>query len=402
MSAAADISPTDAARRDERKAMGVACGAHALHDGYTDLIYVMLPIWQAEFGLSYAAIGALRGVFAGTMAGFQIPAGLLSERLGVPLVLAGGTALAGLGYCLAPFVASYAALIAILLIAGLGASTQHPLASALVARAFSGSRSLSALGTYNFAGDLGKMALPAAGALLVAVLPWRWSLAILGTIGFVAALAILLLTPRYPAEETKSTDGNPARADGLPTAGGFPILLSIGCIDSATRMGFLTFLPFLLTAKGASLPTVGLALTLVFLGGAAGKLVCAWIGARIGVVATVWLTEGFTALGILALLPLPLEFALVLLPAIGVALNGTSSVLYGSVPQLVAPEKRTRAFSIFYTGTIGSGAGAPILYGFAGDALGVPLALVLVSGAVLVTLPLVLMIKGRLAAAAAP
>jgi hypothetical protein len=92
----------------------------------------------------------------------------------------------------------------------------------------------------------------------------------------------------------------------------------------------------------------------------------------------------------------------VLLPAIGVALNGTSSVLYGSVPQLVAPEKRTRAFSIFYTGTIGSGAGAPILYGFAGDALGVPLALVLVSGAVLVTLPLVLMIKGRLAAAAAP
>ena len=79
-------------------------------------------------------------------------------------------------------------------------------------------------------------------------------------------------------------------------------------------MGFLTFLPFLLTAKGASLPTIGLALTLVFVGGAVGKLVCAWIGARIGVVATVWVTEGFTALGILALLPLPLEFALVLLP----------------------------------------------------------------------------------------
>ena len=151
----------------------------------------------------------------------------------------------------------------------------------------------------------------------------------------------------------------------------------------------------------ASLPTVGLALTLVFVGGAAGKLVCAWIGARIGVVATVWLTEGFTALGILALLPLPLEFALLLLPAIGVALNGTSSVLYGSVPLLVTAEKRTRAFSIFYTGTIGSGAVAPIVYGFAGDAFGVPLALVLVSGVVLVTLPLVLAIKGRLVAAAA-
>jgi MFS family permease len=361
----------------------------------------MLPIWQAEFGLSYAAIGALRGAFAGTMAGFQIPAGLLSERLGVPLVLACGTALVGLGYCLAPFVDSYTALIAMLLIAGLGASTQHPLASALVARAFSGSRSLSALGTYNFAGDLGKMALPAAGALLVGVLPWRVSLALLGTIGLVAAIAILLTTPRYATDVVKSADGQPDKAQARHAVGGFPVLLSIGMIDSATRMGFLTFLPFLLTAKGASLPTVGLALTLVFVGGAAGKLVCAWIGARIGVVATVWLTEGFTALGILALLPLPLELGLVLLPLIGVALNGTSSVLYGSVPLLVTPASRTRAFSIFYTGTIGSGALAPILYGFAGDALGVPLALGLVSGIVLLTLPLVLAIRGRLAQAAA-
>jgi FSR family fosmidomycin resistance protein-like MFS transporter len=393
MTAAADISAEDT-RRDERKAMGVASGAHALHDGYTDLIYVMLPIWQGEFGLSYAAIGALRGVFAGTMAGFQIPAGLLSERLGVPLVLAGGTALAGLGYCLAPLVGSYAALMAILFIAGLGASTQHPLASALVARAFAGPRSLAALGTYNFAGDLGKMALPAAAAVLVVVLPWRMSLALLGAIGLVAAIAILLVTPRY-AGEALPVDGkkSDARKGGR---GGFPVLLSIGVIDSATRMGFLTFLPFLLTAKGASLPTIGLALTLVFVGGAAGKLVCAWIGARIGVVATVWLTEGLTALGILALLPLPLEFGLVLLPVIGVALNGTSSVLYGSVPLLVTPEQRTRAFSIFYTGTIGSGAVAPIVYGLAGDILGVPLALVLVAGLVLATLPLVLALKGRL------
>jgi len=384
-------------RGEERRAMGVAGGAHALHDGYTDLIYVMLPIWQAEFGLSYTAIGLLRGMFAGTMAGFQIPAGRLSERLGVPLVLAAGTALAGLGYCLAPFVGSYPALIAILLVAGLGASTQHPLASALVARAFAGARSLGALGTYNFAGDLGKMALPAAASLLLVLMPWRSTLALLGAIGLAAALVILAVTPRYAA----------ARADARPQAatgqarGGFPILLSIGVIDSATRMGFLTFLPFLLTAKGASLPTIGLALTLVFLGGAFGKLACAWIGARIGVVATVWVTEGFTALGILALLPLPLEFALVLLPAIGVALNGTSSVLYGSVPLMVAPEARTRAFSVFYTGTIGSGAIAPIFYGLVGDALGVPLALAVVAALVLATLPLVLLIRRQVMAAAA-
>ena len=178
---------------------------------------------------------------------------------------------------------------------------------------------------------------------------------------------------------------------------GFPLLLSVGIVDSATRMAFLTFLPFVLTAKGASVQTIGLSLTLVFAGGAAGKLVCAYIGARIGTIATVWLTETVTALGIVALLPLPLEGAMVLLPVVGVALNGTSSVLYGSVPDLVAPEKRTRAFGVFYTGTIGAGAVSPALYGLLGDAVGVPSALMAVAAIVLVTLPLTLMLRPALA-----
>jgi MFS family permease len=164
-------------------------------------------------------------------------------------------------------------------------------------------------------------------------------------------------------------------------------------LDSATRMGFLLFLPFVLTAKGASLPTIGLALTAVFVGGAAGKLVCGFIGARIGAIATVWLTEALSAALILALLPLALYPALVLLPFIGIALNGTSSVLYGSVPDLVAPERRARAFGIFYTGTIGAGATAPVLYGFVGDALGVPTAVAIVATLVLLTLPLSLVLR---------
>src|SRR4030088_687009 len=107
MAVIAESSSVVPRTQEERRALGVACGAHALHDGYTDLVLIMLPIWQAEFALSYAAVGTLRGVLAGTMAGFQIPAGYLSERLGTPLVLAAGTALAGLAYGLAVFTASF-------------------------------------------------------------------------------------------------------------------------------------------------------------------------------------------------------------------------------------------------------------------------------------------------------
>ena len=88
-----------------------------------------------------------------------------------------------------------------------------------------------------------------------------------------------------------------------------------------------------------------------------------------------------------------------LLPVIGIMLNGTSSVLYGSVPELVEPAKRTRMFGIFYTGTIGSGAVAPALYGLVGDAVGVPVALMVVAGMCLLTLPLALVLRPMLPAA---
>src|SRR5262249_16932184 len=90
---AADAAMELAARRDERRAAAVGFGAHALHDGFTDVIFVLLPVWQSEFGIGYAEVAMLRGIYAGTMATLQIPAALLAERLGVAPVLALGTAL---------------------------------------------------------------------------------------------------------------------------------------------------------------------------------------------------------------------------------------------------------------------------------------------------------------------
>jgi len=402
MSATTDESTAPdpvSAKAAERRAIGVACGAHALHDGYTDLVYVMLPIWQGEFGLGFAALGLMRTVFSGTLAGFQIPASFVAERFGAATVLALGTALAGFGYIFAGFSSGVAGLVAALFIGGLGASTQHPLASSLIAHAFAGNRSLKALGTYNFAGDIGKMIFPAAAALMFIVLPWRQALMILGALGSVAAVAIFVAMPRFSDAQVLSRKDDSARGkSGAIRPFAFPLLLSVGVIDSATRMAFLTFLPFVLTAKGASVQVVGLALTLVFVGGAMGKLVCAFIGARIGAVATVWLTETVTALGIVSLLPLSLEPALMLLPIVGIALNGTSSVLYGSVPDLVEPSWRQRAFSIFYTGTIGAGAVSPAVYGLLGDAIGIPAALTVVAAVVLIALPITLVLRPALAA----
>ncbi|HVC55443.1 MAG TPA: MFS transporter [Stellaceae bacterium] len=387
----------------ERRPIGIACGAHMLHDGYTDLLYVLLPLWQAEFGLGYAEIGLLRALYTGSMATFQVPAGALAGRIGGPLLLGLGTALVGVGYLAAGASAGFMMLSGALVLAGIGASVQHPIAANLVAQAAPGRRSRAALAGYNFSGDLGKMAMPAATAGLITMMPWRSATTVLG-LGALAAAAVILMVRGLPGGAARPADGE-ARAAALPQAApagrGFPLLLAIAMIDSATRMGFLTFLPFLLKAKGADLPMIGSALTLVFAGGAAGKLVCGWLGARIGVVKAVFVTEGLTAAGILALIPLPLAAGLAVLPLIGVALNGTSSVLYGTVPELVAPEKRQRAFSIFYTGAIGAGALSPVLYGLVSDLIDVPVMMALIAAVVLVTLPLTWQLRPALRAIAA-
>jgi FSR family fosmidomycin resistance protein-like MFS transporter len=391
-SGSVDAGAVVARRSSARRTLAVAGGAHALHDGYTDLIYVLLPLWQSEFALGYAMLALLRGLYAGAMAGVQVPAGRLAEWCGGRLVLALGTTLAGLGYALAGLSGGLTGLCAGLLVSGAGSSTQHPIASAAVSRAY-GAAARGPLGTYNFTGDLGKAAIPALTALLLTVMPWRQTLWLLAILGVAAAIAIALLMPPIGAAPA-GTARSQAHRSGR---GGFALLFAIGVLDSGVRMGFLTFLPFLLAAKGAALPTIGLALSLVFIGGAAGKFACGWLGARLGVLTTVLVTEGGTAAFILAILFLPLFASLLVLPLLGVMLNGTSSVLYGTVPELAPPERTERAFALFYTGTVGSGALSPVLYGFLGDLAGVRWATVATAVAALATFPLAIALARRLA-----
>jgi len=386
-----------------RAVLVTACSIHFVHDGFSDILYVLLPIWANEFRLTLAQVGIIRTAYSGGMAAFQIPAGLLAERWGERRLLAAGTAVTACGFIVAGQVGGFLSLLLVLLIAGLGSGVQHPLSSSLVSKAYESGPRRTALGTYNFSGDLGKVAVPAAVAFAVVAVGWRTAAAAYGVIGLVAAAAILGLLARLttgmsepPAAEANL--GRPAESGwGIRDLRGFQALTAIGMIDNATRTGFLTFLPFALIAKGSSTAGVGTALALLFAGGAAGKFACGLVAERLGVIRTVVLTEAATALGILALLPSPLPVALAILPLMGVALNGTSSVLYGTVADLVAANRRSRAYGLYYTLTIMSSALAPSFYGLIGDMAGVSTTLVVVSALVLTTIPLCLVLRASVA-----
>src|SRR2546426_5405887 len=75
-----------------------ASGPPFVHDGFSDILYVLLPVWAQEFRLNLTQVGLIRTAYTAAMASFQIPAGLLAERWGERRLLAAGTALTAGGF----------------------------------------------------------------------------------------------------------------------------------------------------------------------------------------------------------------------------------------------------------------------------------------------------------------
>jgi FSR family fosmidomycin resistance protein-like MFS transporter len=410
-----ESSPRTSANSKERSALATTSSAHFLHDGIADSLYVLLPFWAQSLGLNYTQVGSLKTAYSAAMAILQTPAGLVAERIGERALLGLGTILAGAAFGALALASSYGALFAIILLVGFGSAVQHPLASSLIARAYDAGPRRAALGVYNFSGDMGKMVVAFAVAAAAGAIGWQTSVAVYGLLVVLAGFVLLLLLRRLdlgarvarpndvPPSSRSSDRGARDLAEGwgLKDAKGYSILSGIHIIDSAGRTACLTLLPFLLLQKGAASASVGLALALVFAGGAAGKLACGLLAARVGILRTVAFTELGTAALLLGIIAAPLPLAMVSMPLLGIGLNGTSSVLYGTVADFARPDRQARAFGLFYTLGSAAGGASPLVFGVLSDGVGVPVALACLAAIVLTTLPLSLLLSPHLRAAAA-
>src|ERR1700719_4264585 len=149
----AALAPKDRMARwqPQRRTLAAACLAHFLHDGYTDQLYALLPVWQSEFGLSYAGLAVVRALYYGTMGGLQVPGDRLIARLSPRIALTLATFVAAAGYLVMALPFGFPSLCIGLIIAGIGSSVQHPRASLLVTNTY-GKASRSSefpLGTQN-------------------------------------------------------------------------------------------------------------------------------------------------------------------------------------------------------------------------------------------------------------
>jgi MFS family permease len=338
----------------------------------------------------------------------QVPGGLLAERWGEQLALALGTGWVAIGLIGLAVASSFWLLLVVAMLAGLGGNIQHPAAASVVSRLFEDGRRGTAIGTLNFAGDLGKMLAPAIAGTAALVFGWRGGLLTLAVAGLAFAILYGLLVPQPILDEpapAPSSSADPDAADpprgaalgrwGIARPGPFVAHLVVGMFDSAARGTALTFLPFVLADHGAEPATTSISFAVLFAAGAAGKFLCGPFGDRYGAVLTIAISELLTAGSLAGLLVTPLVFApLVLLP-LGFVLNGTSSVLYAAVADHVAPERRSRGYGLYYTGVQAASAAAPILYGLLADQAGLNTAFLTLAVVTALIAPLALTMRAK-------
>ena len=345
---------------------------HILSDLFFALLIPLLPTIKNDLQLSYTEIGMLRSAFSGASAVLQIPAGFLAEHVGEFWMLLGGNAWVSIGLIGMAVMPGFWSLISMTIIGGLGGGTQHPLASSMVSRAYESSGRSSAVGTVNFAGDLGKMLAPASAAGLLLFGTWRTALWVVGAIGlFFMAAGIPLKSKLDLGKPLQQVSSSITEQNGSASKlSGFIVLTVIGILDNAVRNGALILFPFILIERGMTEGQITLMLFLLFAGGAAGKYVCGWLDERVGTIPLIWLTKGMTAALIISTLIAPAISLWPLALILGVGLNGTSSVLYATVAKFIPAQRRARYYGYFYTTNEIGTVGAPLAYGLIADQMG--------------------------------
>ena len=371
-----------------------------MHDGLSSSVYVLLPILAQHFSLGFSQIGLIRAVYTGAMWLLEIPAGILSESLGERRLLVLGIIGTGIGFFAVSFTEGYYGVLLALFVAGCGAAFQHSLCSSLISKSFGEPERRIALGSYNASGDIGKLIFTLVASLLLGIgVGWQTITLGYGVLAVVVALNICMLLGAKTAgilSAIKLKEIAGSNGWGIKDRLGFTNLAAIVFIDSLIQDGFLVFITFVMIEKQVSTGLVAFAVAATLSGGICGKFAGGILAARIGVIRSIVLFELLTAIGIMLVFYAPADIPFFLLPLVGVFLQGSSSITYGTVSNLVHTNQQSRGFSIIYTIANSASFVGPAIFGLIIDSLGFKVMMMIMATLVLVTLPLCYLLKSAL------
>lgn len=373
----------------------MGCLAHAVQDGLSAGIYVLLPVLAQTLGLNFGEVGLFKGLKNLAQGLLEIVSGVASERFGDKILLVFGLAMSGIGYLLFSFAGGSTTVLICLIIVGVGTAFQHVPSSALISRAYADSGRRGALGLYNSSGDAGKLIFTTSFSLAIgAGLAWSWPTVAFGLAAVLsAAVVFFALQSRRQAaafaaqQSSENPEAEAAGKWGILDRQSFSALLAVVALDSMVQAAVLTFTAFLMLEKGVPLYIATFAATAILIGGMFGKALCGFLADRIGVRTAFSIVQLLTgALIVLALLA-PGGWAFGVLPFLGIVLQGSTSITYSTVNDFVHPSRVSRGFALIYAaGSFASVAG-PLSFGLIGDRYGIETAMVVMAAIAVLAIP---------------
>ncbi|MCP5082131.1 MAG: MFS transporter [Alphaproteobacteria bacterium] len=372
-----------------------------MQDGLGAALYVLMPILAQAFGLSYAQVGIIRAANNCASSLLEMPSGVLAERFGERRLLVFGLICAGAGYLCLSFAAGLWTILLSLLVLGTGGAFQHALSSSLISNSHDAGTRRSALGIYNSSGDVGKLLFTGLFGLATGIgLAWQGVVAGLAAIAFLAALFVFFGLRRSDGGKDSDEVSAPKLAGrsgdwGIEDRQGFMALCITVFLDTAVQTSFLVFVVFVVAEKGIATHLAAFAVVLTLIGGIFGKAGCGYLAQRIGVRSAFVLAQCATALGIVAVaLGTPMA-AFALLPVLGMFLQGSTSITYGAIADLISSNRQSRGFAMIYTVSSLSAIVGPTVFGVLSDYSGLGTAMLAMAAVSLLAIPPSLLLKAR-------
>jgi MFS family permease len=183
---------------------------------------------------------------------------------------------------------------------------------------------------------------------------------------------------------------------GVRDRKGFVSLASIVFLDIAVQDGFLVFVAFLMVAKQVPPALAAFAVVATLAGGVCGKFACGHLAAKLGIVRSLVLVQSLTAILMTIVFLSPTIVAFMLLPLLGIVLQGSSSISYATVSNFVHDARQSRGFAAIYTMSNGASVAGPLVFGFVADSFRLGVSVAAMVGATLITLPLALCLRSAL------
>ena len=377
------------------KVLLLLSSGHLVTDLYQGALPVILPFLKAKLLLSYTATGTILLVGTLTSSIIQPLFGYLSDRREKPLLLPLGCLCAGAGFSMLALPSSFALVLPLVVLSGLGIASYHP-EGFRTAHFFTGEKRVTGMSIFSVGGNLGF----AIGPLLALFVVRTWgfeSLPVLAAPAVLFAVTILLSWHMIVIPRSGAHAAAAAKQDAPGAARWLSLCVLIGVVvmRSWIQVGLLTYIPFYFIdhLKGDILQA-GTLVTTFLTGGAIGTLAGAPLADR-------WGHKRYLVLSmLLSSLLMPLFFVtegvllFAVLGLLGMILISTFSVTIVMAQHLI-PQGLGVASGLMAGFAIGTGGICVTLLGVVADHFGVPAALQAVMALPVIGLLLALSLRYR-------